>query len=531
MRSHSRVVLGLVIGIGTLMILILGFHVGGTELFAVGNFSPLVGALIGGALILICVNLPQHQTENGGSWLTQERLAWGLIGCGCIAWAIGESFWRYYRALGQNPFPSLADFGYASFPPLVLAGLILQPSVRNDQRREFVLLDSLIATGALLSIAWFLLLGPLAQTPVESMFAKALGLYYPTMDTLLLSCTVFLLLRESDDASSASARRISLLIAGIGLWVFASSDFIFNVQENLGTYMEGTWIDLGWPLGMMAMGVAAYLRRFLPVSPAKSFEQVLKRRTRLLPFGPAQALPYLLLVVLLCVMTFNVLSSNSIQQSIRPVLVGATMIVVGLVLARQLFTLRDNAQLVLKQTATLQELGRVNQSIVERNALLEAGITHLKEIQTRLANGDVRARARLMDGELWPLATCLNLMADRMMRLERSQSYAQQIAKAVEDLNQVLEHKRNEMPMVIPASCLHLPELHHLLLALGMKSPSGPTQPTQYPTQPTPPRPRSSPLIPITDTPANTLPHQPFTSPEKRWRESIKHRPDGSGTP
>ena len=527
MRSHSRIVLGSVISVGVLMILILGLHVGGKGLLAVGNFSPLLGALIGGALILTCVNLPPRHTEDGEPWLTQERLAWVLIGCGCVAWAIGESFWRYYRALGQNPFPSLADLGYASFPPLVLAGLILQPSIKNEQRREFVLLDSLIATGALLSIAWFLLLGSLAQTPVELLFAKVLGLYYPTMDTMLLSCTVFLLLRESDDASSSSARRISLLVAGIGLWVFASSDFIFNVQESLGTYMEGTWIDLGWPLGMMAMGVAAYLRRFLPVSPTKSFEHGLKRRAGLLPFGPAQILPYFLLVVLLCVLIFNVLSSNSTQQSIRPVLVLATMIEVGLVLARQLLTLRDNAQLVLKQTATLQELGRVNQSIAERNTLLEAGITHLKEIQTRLANGDVRARARVMEGELWPLATGLNLMADRMMRSERNQSHAQEIAKAVEDLNQEMERKRNEMPMVIPASCLHIPELHHLLLSLGMKSPSRPPQP---PSQPTPRSPRSSPLPPIIEAPANTFPHQSFTSPEKRWRESIKHRLDGSGT-
>ncbi len=252
--------------------------------------------------------------------------------------------------------------------------------MRSGQRRGFFLLDSLIAMGTLLSIAWFLLLGSLAQTPAESVLAKVLGLYYPTMDTALVSCTVFLLLRGLGDAS---ARRISLLVAGLGLCVFATSDFLFNVQENLGTYVEGTWIDLGWPLGMMVIGVAAYLRRFLPATASEALEQQLKQRAKQLRFGPAQALPYLLLVVLFCVLVFNVLSGDSRQQSIRPVLVGAAMIVVGLVLARQILTMLDNALLTRKQTAMLQELEGINQRIAERNTVLEAGVTHLKEIQTR----------------------------------------------------------------------------------------------------------------------------------------------------
>ena len=525
MRSHFRVVLGSVVGVGVLMIFLLGFHLGGERLLKVGNFSPLVGALIGGTLALVCVNLPLRQKEDVEPWLRHERLAWILIGCGCVAWGIGESFWRYYEALGQNPFPSLADFGYASLPPLVFSGLILQPSARRDQRRRFLLLDSLIATGALLSIAWFLLLGSLAQTPAESVLAKVLGLYYPTVDTLLLSCTVFLLLRGSGNAYQASARRISLLVAGLGLCVFAASDFLFNVQQNIATYVEGTWIDLGWPLGMMTMGVAAYLRRFLPAISGEALEQQLKQRANQLRFGPAQALPYLLLVGLFCVLVFNVLSGQSTQQSIRPVLVEATMIVVGLVLVRQILTLLDNALLVRKQTATLQELEGINQSIAKRNTLLEEGVTHLKDIQTRLANGDVRARAHIMSGELWPLAIGLNLMADRMMRSERSQSDAQKIAKAVGDFSQTLERSRSGSLLVLPASCLHIPEMHRLFLALGLKP--APETPQSIPHS-VPPRPGRSPLTSIPETPAASFHDQSSASPVRRGKEeSIKQRQDG----
>src|SRR5262249_44016402 len=156
----------------------------------------------------------------------------------------------------------LADFGYASFPPLVFAGLLLQPSSQSDQRRIFFLLDSLISMGALLSIAWFLLLGVIALTPAETVFAKALLLYYPTMDTALLSCAIFLLLRGSDQVYQAPARRFALFAVVIGLVFFATSDFLFNLQNNLGIYQDGTWVDLGWPLGLMTIGVGAYFRRF-----------------------------------------------------------------------------------------------------------------------------------------------------------------------------------------------------------------------------------------------------------------------------
>ena len=131
---------------------------------------------------------PFHSGENAEPWLDRERFAWTLVGAGCIMWGIGECFWRYFLALGQNPFPSIADLGYSSFPVLVFLGLLLQPSSGTGRRRSLVLLDSLISMGAILAIAWFLLLGALAQAPGEANLAKFLGLYYPTTDMALLSC-------------------------------------------------------------------------------------------------------------------------------------------------------------------------------------------------------------------------------------------------------------------------------------------------------------------------------------------------------
>ena len=178
MRLHSRIVIGSVVGVGILMTFILGFHLGGDALLPIGHFFPLLGALIGGTLALVSVNIPFRREENAEPWFGRERSGWVLIGCGFIGWSIGESLWRYYVAQGQSPFPSLADLGYSSCDPLIFLGLLLQPFSKSGNRRMFLLLDSLIAMGALLAIAWFLLLGSLAQTPAESLLGKFLVLYY-----------------------------------------------------------------------------------------------------------------------------------------------------------------------------------------------------------------------------------------------------------------------------------------------------------------------------------------------------------------
>jgi len=463
MHVRERVVLVLFAGVSILMVLLLGTPLGGQGALSPRNFCPLVGAIIGGALVLICTNRTSHQGEDEETWLKNERLAWNLIGLGLVAWAIGEAFWRYYRALGLNPFPSLADFGYSCYPPLVFAGLILLPSAQSTQKRRFLVLDSLISVGALLSIAWFLLLGSLAQTPSESIIAKLLGLYYPMTDAILLSCTLFLLLRGSNQSS---ARRLSLLVAGIGLFILTVSDFNFNIQSALGTYVEGTWTDLGWPLGIMTLGLSSYVRCFWPMK----VRQKLDAGSRQLQFGAAQTIPYVLLVALFVMLVFNVLSHDPTQESIRVVLVVATMMVLAMVLARQILTMRENARLAQEQRKMIQKTEQTNQQIAEQNASLEAGITHLKDIQTRLANGDVRARAYIANGELWPLANGLNIMADRMMRSDRNQRDAQTLIRAISELTQALERMKNGSPLVIPVSCLQIPELHRLLLVLGLKT-------------------------------------------------------------
>jgi signal transduction histidine kinase len=402
MRIHSRVVIGSMVGLGFVMIGIVGLHLGGESVLKVGVYSQLLGAFIGGFLTLLSANTSWLSGEAAALWPKRERLGWTLIGCGCIMWGIGEGFWRYYFALGQNPFPSLADICYASFPPLVLLSLLLSFSSIGRQRL-LVLLDSLIAMGSFLAIAWYLLLGSLAQGSGETTLAKFLGLYYPTADVALVSCVIFFLLCRQESIFHTPARRVSLLVLGCGLSLLLLSDSLaaWSVQQNAGIYVDGTWMDLGWPLGMMAIGVAAYLRGTLSATQPMVSQDRPQSQARRVRFGPLQAIPYVLLFVLLTVLLANGLSSTPNQQYIRPVLLMATLLVISLVVVRQILTWQAEQQAVLAYEQQRQVNQLKDELLVSLNHELRTPLTaiagYVELLRTQDQQLDPASRMAFLD--------------------------------------------------------------------------------------------------------------------------------------
>ena len=477
MYSLSRTLVKGVAWIGVAMVVIVVLNIGGLFALRVGQFSPLTGAFIGGALVLSSALLPMRKRENTEPWIGHEQAGWVLIGLGVIMWGIGESFWRYYMSVGQAPFPSAADIGYSIFPVMVFIGLLLQPSSESGGKRFLLLMDSLISMGSILAIAWYLLLGSLAQMPGEANLAKFLGLYYPIADTALLSCVMFILLRNQGRKYQATARRTGLLVVGLGLCFFVTSDFIFNIQNNAGTYVEATWVDLGWPLGMMTIGIAAYLRRFLPATPPEVIEQRMEDSSEYQTFGLTRFVPYVLLALLFLVLSLNVLSTNPEQFAIRPILLAATMGVVALVVIRQIFTLWENARLAQQQAESLSDLERANKRIEEQTHLiadhsaeLERGIVHLKDVHAQLANGNLRARANLTSGVLLPLAGSLNLMAERLTRLGQTNIYMHHLLRALDELSTAFERQAAGAPFIVPESSNKFIEINRLLRSMRVKS-------------------------------------------------------------
>ena len=468
MHSRSQVLLGLgvlvvILGMGVLVT----FHRGEVFALRVGQFAPLLGAFIGGGLVLLKVTLPTAQ-KGARAWKGRARTSWLLMGLAILAWGSGEAIWRSSVALGRSAFPSFADLGYALFPLLAMASLVLKPAFEAKSRWIALLMESFILTGALWSIAWYYVLGHLAQTITGMSLATILILSYTASDILLLSYSLCLLLHEQEDTHRSLIGRMSRLVMGLGLSCFVVSDFLFHSQQ-VGMSVASPWIDLGRFLGLITIGSAAYVGH-VPLARGERHQSRPEEDLRKHLLGPLQFIP---LVWLFVVVIRNIVATESLQQAIRPVLLLSTLTVFGLVMVRQIVTLRANRRVAQQQAKTLEQLTQANRQMeeqayqtAEQQTALERGIEHLRNVQASLANGDLHARATLTPGALWPLAANLNLMAERLAHTSQDVQYAQRLVKTLAELSVAIDRG---MPFDIPESCYDFPEISQLVAALRVQ--------------------------------------------------------------
>ena len=126
---------------------------------------------------------------------------------------------------------------------------------------------------------------------------------------------------------------------------------------------------------MLGIGVAAHLRGMLSATQPRVSQARSPSKTRRVRFGPLQAIPYVLLVVLLTVLLFNGLSFEPNEQSIRPVLLIVTLLVVGLVIVRQHLTWQAEQRAVVAYEQQRQVNDLKNEFLLHLNHELRTPLT------------------------------------------------------------------------------------------------------------------------------------------------------------
>lgn len=200
------------------------------------------------------------------AWLVRrERVAWALLGVGLLLYSGGEIYYSAVLA-GQAsvPIPSPADGGYLAFYPLAYAALIALLRARIGAFPVARWLDGVIVGSAVAALAAALALGPIVDAGNRGQtLAVATNLALPIADltllTLVLTATAFTGWRPGR----------SWAVFGAGLLLLAVSDGVYLLQAAKGTYVEGTILDVGWPLGVLLLASAAWIEPGIiePVRP------------------------------------------------------------------------------------------------------------------------------------------------------------------------------------------------------------------------------------------------------------------------
>jgi diguanylate cyclase (GGDEF)-like protein len=260
------------------------------------------------------------------------RRAWVFISLSSIAGFIAESIFVYFRYIqGTSPFPSIADYFYLLSYPLLLAGILALPYApqKKDQRLLLSIDMTIVVVVSAVFLWYFILAGLVAQgIPGE---AGLVSMAYPVVDLFILAGLLSLIQREMQDVG----RTTTLLLTG-GMLFGILADVLFAVDTTYGLSFPAYGLDILWMLGRFGFLAAAVWQLTHPVvdmQARENFPPLLK--TNLLYITVPTGLGLAILAVI------SLIGPN---LRLYGALAGVAGII-GLVLLRQFFVLRENRHL------------------------------------------------------------------------------------------------------------------------------------------------------------------------------------------
>jgi len=198
-----------------------------------------------GMMVLACVIAGSH-----AYLVTRDRAAWTVITLAMACWTFGEI---WYAAFKPENYPSMADVGYIAFYPLLYAGLVLLLRSRARSIGGTLWLDGATAALAAAALGAAVIFELVLESTEGSTSVVITNLSYPLGDVLLLSAVfgVFSLTGWRPGPR--------WLFLGLGVLSTALADAVYLFQSAEGTYVEGTWLDILWPVSLLLIASSAWM--------------------------------------------------------------------------------------------------------------------------------------------------------------------------------------------------------------------------------------------------------------------------------
>ncbi len=268
-----------------------------------------------------------------------------LVGLGIGLWGAVQAVRLWAGLAGADlGSPSVADAGQLGLAVFVLPALAVfategtrlppRPTTPPDDDVEtgrsvpVLVLDGLVVVGSLLTLAWSSTLGAAVDRGAPGPVDLLVALVDPVVDLALITVVVLL----------TAVRRVRwrppLLLLGPGLVAIAMSDSVAGWLHNRGDAEVHPLVEAGAVVGAALVALAAVVPEAPPGSPA--------RRRTALPAWAHLLVPYLPLTAVGLLMT----GQTAVGVQLEPVEIYAGMLVMVLVVARQLLTLRENLTLL-----------------------------------------------------------------------------------------------------------------------------------------------------------------------------------------
>ena len=283
----------------------------------------------------------------GRAWTASLHRAWRLLGSAALFWGLGQVVWTVTELRSGEPgVPSLADAGYLTALPLLIAGVLAFPTApMRATARLRTLLDGLLIAASLLFLGWSTVLGDAFRpSGTSTTLERAICLAYPLGDIVAGTIALVLLTR------SRGRGVIHLSMIAVAVFSLLMSDLGFAYTNLSDSYGTGSLVDVGWVIGWLLLCATALKPTVAELRPSEDEEE---------PSITRLALPYAPLIVA----AVTALIIQAVGGEFKPFLVYIGTIIGLLVISRQIVTLVENRQLNARLRDTVQQLSEREQEL------------------------------------------------------------------------------------------------------------------------------------------------------------------------
>ncbi len=178
-----------------------------------------------------------------------DHIANLCMGVACGLWALGSTISTANSFFTFQIFPSLVDFCYSLFYPVLLFALIRTLTARH-KIQVLEIFDTFIMALGITSISAGLLIKPAMVHFSGSPESVFLSIVYPIGDIAIVAITLTLVSLTRKSARS--------LLALSGILIFTATDLLFLYLSATSGYSFGSLTDDGWLLGLILIVESLY---------------------------------------------------------------------------------------------------------------------------------------------------------------------------------------------------------------------------------------------------------------------------------